>query len=291
MHLFVAICDSTEDLARRAIGALRQAAGIYPQLDATTFWSFSDRSPVFAAGLHHGHDAIGPRIYQSQSDRQVTFYDGLPLDTTGRFDAHDAAVLGENWQNLHPVLEGRYVALRLDTGSSTLEAIIDPLGSYQLFTLEHDGACLLSNSVRVLAQIGQKTQLDPVAISLALCLNRVSDHRTLLSDIRVMPGGRRWSWRPGKGRFQHETTSHRPNYRSLKGKGLPGGELSCWPTSFATCIRLLPVLACRVVLSPVGVIRGSWPRAAPRPVLRLITSRLASWTTSILVSVVRWPIA
>ena len=239
MHLFVAICDSTENLARRAIEALRQAAGIYPQLDATTFWSFGDRSPVFAAGLHHGHDAIGPRIYQSQSDRQLTFYDGLPLDTTGRFNAHDAAVLGVNWQNLHHVLEGRYVALRLDTGSSTLEAIIDPLGSYQLFTLEHDGAYLMSNSVRILAQIGQKTQLDPVAISLALCLNRVSDHRTLLSDIWVMPGGRRWSWRQGKGRFQHEIYFAPAKLSELKRQRLTGRRIELLADQFCDLYEAL----------------------------------------------------
>ncbi len=148
-------------------------------------------------------------------------------------------MLGGNWQNLHHVLEGWYVALRLDTGSSTLGAIIDPLGSYQLFTLEHDGAYLMSNSVRILAQIGQKTQLDPVAISLALCLNRVSDHRTLLSDIRVMPGGRPWSWRQGKGRFQHETYFAPAKLSEFKRQRLTGRRIELLADQFCDLYQAL----------------------------------------------------
>ena len=225
MHLFVAICGSTENLAQRAVEVLRQAAGIYPQLDAGTFWSFGDTAQVFAAGLHHAHDAISPRVYGCQSDQQLTFYDGLPLDTTGRFDAHDAAALGEHWVDLHRVLEGRYAALRLDMQSSTLEGIIDPLGSYQLFSLEHDDACLLSNSVRILSAVGQKTQLDPVAVSLAFCLGQASDHRTLLRDVRIVPGGRRWSYRPENDRIQHEPYFSAADLAALKRQRLTGRSI------------------------------------------------------------------
>ena len=243
MHLFVAICGSTQNLARRAVEALRQAAAIYPQLDATTFWSFGDTTQVFAAGMHHAHHAVGPRVYRCQRDHQLTFYDGLPLHATGGFNAHDAAALGQNWANLHHLLEGRYAALRLDTRSSTLEAIIDPLGSYQLFTLEHDGAGLLSNSVRILSAIGQKTQLDPIAVSLVLCLDRASDHRTLLRDIRVAPGGRRWSWHPAMDRPQHQAYFAPADLAALKRRRLTGAGIEHLADHFNGLYRALARVA------------------------------------------------
>jgi len=55
-------------------------------LDPATAWSVTScGGTIVAAGVHHGVDRCGPRRYVARSASKVTWFDGLPVESEGRF--------------------------------------------------------------------------------------------------------------------------------------------------------------------------------------------------------------
>jgi asparagine synthase (glutamine-hydrolysing) len=75
-----------------------------------------------------------------------------------------------------------------------IELLTDFLGMEQVYYLHRGDLWLVSNSVRLLAQIANISAMDPLGVSLFLSMGWVGADRTLRRGIRVIPGGQRWTW-------------------------------------------------------------------------------------------------
>jgi hypothetical protein len=125
-------------------------------------------------------------------------YDGCAYDPTGAVTAHDAASLGRLWDLLPSVLEGQFVILRVSPGPR-LDVLIDPLGLAQVFVARRNGSWLVSNSARLLAlALPEARTEDTVAADLYMVLGWTTGEHTWHDRIRVVPGGERWTWTPGR---------------------------------------------------------------------------------------------
>jgi asparagine synthase (glutamine-hydrolysing) len=90
-----------------------------------------------------------------------------------------------------------YCIVRITDNPSQLELLTDIIGMEQVFYFHKDGLWLISNSVYLIERIIGHVALDPLGISLFLSIGWVGDDRTLLSNIRVIPGGQLWTWKEG----------------------------------------------------------------------------------------------
>ena len=194
MNLFVIAWNpSPEDVALISSEMHRMKA-IFPSLDPSTLWSFSEGSTVFAASMHTADEAANPRIYVKQTDHHIVLYDGCMVDQSGCFHAYDAEALASHWDTLPDVLEGHYTVARIQKHPANLEIINDPLGVWQTYYLQRGNQWFISNSSNLLSRMGQSRDWDPLGLSLYLCWGWAGSDRTLRRDIRVMPAGQHWRW-------------------------------------------------------------------------------------------------
>ena len=77
---------------------------------------------------------------------------GLPLDITGRLKGHDAAALAAAWDDLPEILEGRYVAVRVERAGPSIELLTDPTGVAQTYVHEAAGSSIVSNNADLIAR-------------------------------------------------------------------------------------------------------------------------------------------
>ena len=199
MNLFIVGWNLPEAHCSKVLAELRQMTAIYPKLDPETVWQ--RRSPsgmVYAASMHTAYDAIAPRQYVTEGNDEVVFYSGLPVHSTGKFPAHRAEALSSHWPELTENLEGMFCIVRSHDNPSRLDLLTDIVGMEQVFYFCKEGLWLMSNSVYLIARIVGDVTLDPSAISLFLSSDWVWDDRTLLSNIRVIPGGQVWTWIEGE---------------------------------------------------------------------------------------------
>jgi asparagine synthase (glutamine-hydrolysing) len=194
MNLFLLGWDLPNDMFQTAVTALRQMVNVYHQLDPDTLWHLEKGQTAFAASMHTATEAAEPRRYVWRTDDQVTFYEGSVIDQTGRMRANSAAMLAEHWDQLASCLEGQYVVARVVNQPPCIELMTDFLGMEQVYYLQRGGTWLVSNSVSLLAQIAHTTSFDPLGTSLLLSMGWVGADRTLRRNIRVIPGGQRWTW-------------------------------------------------------------------------------------------------
>lgn len=195
MNLFLLAWNLPHEKVGVALDELRNMTQIYPTLDPSTIWSFGQGSRVFAASIHNAKGAIFPRVYDKKSKNQVVLYDGCLVDRTGNFDAHNAESLSSHWDDLSKVLEGQFVTARLNIDPPCMEIMNDFLGVYQTYYVRHGSSWLISNNVRLLSQISNIRDFDPLGVSLYIGLGWAGSDRTLRHGIRVMPGGQRWTWK------------------------------------------------------------------------------------------------
>jgi asparagine synthase (glutamine-hydrolysing) len=195
MNLFVLGWNLPGELFPRALTELRRMVEIYPELDPKTIWHSDAGNLAFAASMHTSVEAAGPRCYVWRNADQVTFYEGCVVDRTGGFAANNAAMLAAHWDQLPDVLEGQFVVIRMASNPPCIELLTDFLGMEQVYYLRQGKMWLISNSVRLLAQICKTSALDPLGVSLCLTVGWVGSDRTLQRDIRVIPGGQHWTWR------------------------------------------------------------------------------------------------
>jgi asparagine synthase (glutamine-hydrolysing) len=147
--------------------------------------------------MHTADQVAAPRNYVMQSDGQVVFYNGLPVNPAGDYPAHRAEALSAHWDELTEKLEGVYFVARATDDPPRLELQTDILGFDQVYYFHQGDLWLVSNSVRLIERISGSSALDPLGASLFLAIKWVGADCTLRSDIRVIPGGQRWTWRKG----------------------------------------------------------------------------------------------
>jgi asparagine synthase (glutamine-hydrolysing) len=198
VNLFIAAWNLSEHDRQKALAAIPGMGGVYPQLDLGTMWGVSS-GKAWAGGVHDRAGGSLKRQYVFQSEQEVLFFDGCPVDRTGRFWALDAPALAANWNSLTGSLEGQFVVMRVGRESSGLDLITDFLGMSQVYYRHEGGAWWISNSVELISRAAGVTGVDPLGVSLALSLGWAGADRTLMRDVRVIPPGSCWTWRePGE---------------------------------------------------------------------------------------------
>jgi hypothetical protein len=169
--------------------AVRDAAGAFPQLERreTLAGRSADGRLAFAASSHPARLA-GQRRYAWRQDGAVTLFDGRPVDREGRFDAGDAAVLGDRWEEAPESLEGIFSVVRLDLEAVEVQCLTDPLGMAKVFLARDDSGWLLSNSVGALRALGGFDSPDPLGVSALVSLGWPAG-QALVAGIQPLAGG------------------------------------------------------------------------------------------------------
>ena len=122
----------------------------------------------------------------------MVVFDGFPVDRMSQFPAHDATALLQNWERLDGRLEGQFVAVRVDLVEESVECITDAVGIAPLYSFQHGGNHLLSNSVEAIRTSVGLAEPDPLGVSCFLSLGWAAADRVLLRDVRALRGGHRY---------------------------------------------------------------------------------------------------
>jgi asparagine synthase (glutamine-hydrolysing) len=165
----------------------------FPLLDPATASTWSSRRG-FAAWLLPDPAAAAPRRYVHATPDELVLYDGSVVDPSGRCAAHDAAELASYWPDLPGRLEGRFVVVRLDARSETLELVNDPFGLHQTFVHQRGSTWWVSNSARLLAKVTGSTSIDLDGMAQCIGMFFPGGDRTLVEGISVVPAGQHWLW-------------------------------------------------------------------------------------------------
>ncbi|MDQ3851085.1 MAG: hypothetical protein M3296_10800 [Actinomycetota bacterium] len=170
--------------------AVQHAAHAFPRLDPRTTMAIGDQAlGLYAAAISHPEAVSAPRRYRALRDATTVLFDGLPVDRRGEFAGYDAAQLLERWSDLPARLEGVFSAVRIDVRSGRVECLLDVLGMAQVYVLEGRAGWAFSNSVEVLRLLAGDPPLDPLGVSSLLTLGWPAGGRTMLSGVRLLPGG------------------------------------------------------------------------------------------------------
>jgi asparagine synthase (glutamine-hydrolysing) len=203
LHLY-ALSSGIPEISERRLAAALAAMGREFTLDPQTAWAVtSDEGALVAAGLHHSPERCGPRRYIDRRPSVVTWFDGLPVESSGRFSGCDARALAGHWGELSESLEGQFSAVRLDLREQRAEVLLDPLGHGQVFVGRRGRGVLLSNSATVIMNLLGLDRPDPLGISSFIALGWAAGGRTLAQDVRVLEGGAVHTVEPSHLRTRH----------------------------------------------------------------------------------------
>ena len=198
MNIFVIAWNLPKERQSMIATELSRMTEIYPHLESDTLWEWhSTCGTALAASVHTADKLAAPRHYVTQSDNQVVFYSGLPVNPCGDFPAHQADALAAHWNRLDESLEGMYSITRITDDPLKFEMQTDILGFEKVFYFHQGDLWLVSNSVQLIERINRPSALDPLGASMFLAMGWVGGDRTLRTDIRTIPGGQRWTWREG----------------------------------------------------------------------------------------------
>lgn len=178
---------------------------MYPHLDPSTLWLEAPGGGVLVGAVSNPPSVAAPRVYAHHGPQATVLYDGLPLDVSGRVQGHDAAALATAWHDLPEILEGRYVAVRVERAGPSIDVLTDPTGLAQVYVHEAGGASIVSNNADLIARTFGLTEPDPVGASTFLTLDWVAGDRTLWEGVRVVPGAQRWRWTIGDRAWDRRT--------------------------------------------------------------------------------------
>lgn len=264
MNLFVVGWSIDNPVVDKLESALRSASAVYPQLDPNTLSCV--RFPADGNCLVSIQTATliaSPRRYLYSTSESLTMFSGLPIDSHGEFEGHDAKALCAHWPDLPDRLEGQFSVFRLQRHLARLELLTDPLGMEQVYYAFVSNGCVFSNNVSVLSRALGFFEPDELGTSLYVMLGWAGSDRTLVRDIRTLPGGQLWSFvqgarRPSQRTYfsvpdcasQEVTASGReihevaPYVRILRSLNQYFGQVSCGLTGGRDS-RLLAVLLSR----------------------------------------------
>jgi asparagine synthase (glutamine-hydrolysing) len=232
MNLFVFGFGMSHDLKKRIPDALHSMCDVFPYLDFDTFYDSGDSA--YVAGIHSDSGVIKPRCYVHQSGNETILFDGVPIDTSGKFQASDAKQLARHWSTLPDILEGQFCVAHMRSNPDSIEVMVDALGMYQLYYSKTQNGVFLSNSVELINRINVNYGLDVLGAAYLLGLGWVTGDRTLREGVRVIPPGEIWRWEKGclepkrKTYFQLSDYSRAPkkDFSAYEARDL-AEELSC----------------------------------------------------------------
>lgn len=204
MNLFVVGWGLSPEAVAATAAELRRTAALYPMLDHEAAWHREFQGGVLVGAVASPAVVSQPREYVDQG-RQVTLFDGLPIDPSGSFVAHRASDLAANWDRVIDTVEGRFCLVRVQTDPIAIELINDACGVEQVYVYESSGSSLVSNSAGLIQRALGLTEPDPLGVSLFLALDWVGGDRTLRRGVRVAPGAQHWTWRSGEGSWTKRT--------------------------------------------------------------------------------------
>ncbi len=218
MHLFALGVGLDPSGMDRLADELHRTASLYPQLDHDAAWQRRLPNGVFVGGVASPSAVAAPRVYVHAAEREIVFYDGLPIDASpGGIRGHVADELARSWDELIPRLEGRFGIIRASLDGSRVSLINDAFGAMQLYVAEPGGATIVSNSAGLVARAIDARELDPLGVSTFLAIDWVGADRTLRAGVRVLPGAQDWQWTSGGGwtrrRYWHYSDGEPPTRR------------------------------------------------------------------------------
>jgi asparagine synthase (glutamine-hydrolysing) len=181
VQLFAVACGWPGLDEERVVGALRNAAAKFPELDDRTLerGASADGRLAFAA-IAHAPERAAPRTYFARRGETVALYDGLPLPV------FDAAELLDRWDQVE--LEGVFSAVRIDLAAGRVDPRLDVFGMAKLFRADNGAGFVLSNSAEAVRLLTGASEIDPVGVASMLGFGWTAGGRTLLRDIRLVEG-------------------------------------------------------------------------------------------------------
>src|SRR5436309_3568289 len=100
MHVFAVVAGVPELADATLASAVADVAREF-QLDPGTSWqAASSGGRVRAVGMHHSAEAAAPRRYLAREGSTQVWFDGLPVDARGEYEAADARELSRRWDDL-----------------------------------------------------------------------------------------------------------------------------------------------------------------------------------------------
>lgn len=192
MNLFVVVWRGSTDVQRSALSALAGMTSVFTQLEPDSLAIVGKGEGAFVAMIQSPLDAARPRVYRHLWEGGVTFYSGLPVDSTGDVVAHDAEELHGKWASSSTQLEGQFCVFRLLRFPASLEICTDPLGMEQVYYAQSADTWVFSNNATAVARTLGLSAFDPLGVSLALSLDWAGGDRTLIEGVRVLSGGQIW---------------------------------------------------------------------------------------------------
>lgn len=203
MQLFAVACRLTSEDGAAVRKAVRRVGCNVLELDAATMCE--GRSPsgeLTFATLGHPPAVAGDRRYQARRGDVIVVFNGLPVDKEGRFEAHDATTLLEQWEILDDRLEGMFSALRIDLSCDKVECLLDVLGMAPTFVARQGGGWIVSNSVAVIRSVTGRACPDPLGVSSLLSMGWAAGGRTLVAGITRLAGGSKYTLSPREWRVR-----------------------------------------------------------------------------------------
>ena len=194
MNLFLIGWNLNQTERHRAIEVLAAMHETFPLLDASTIDSWSSERG-FACWMHHAPSALGPRQYLHRSAETLVLYDGVVVEPSGRFAAHDAHELAAHWDTLSDDLEGHFAAARFRARPDTMEILNDPNGIHPTYVHRRGDRWWIANRVRLLAGATGLTELDLDGVATFVGMHWPGGDRTLVKGVTKMQGAQRWRWR------------------------------------------------------------------------------------------------
>jgi asparagine synthase (glutamine-hydrolysing) len=252
MNLFVVgwqLPDGAAPLIRLAFAKTSEA---YPQLDPSTGWEYGDGQNVFAGSMHVHQGALGNRRYVWRDATGVSFYDGSIVDSVGDRAFYDAQELALHWEEVPERLEGQYVVVKVSSDPASVEITTDFLGMRQVYFAALGQGLVLSNSATLLARLGGGIDLDPLGVSSLLSWGWATGDRTLLREVRVVPGGETWSWSADRGREERKSHYPRTKLASIRTSRLTGARSLAMAESLRALIKQLERQSDEVLLGLTG---------------------------------------
>ena len=197
MHLFILGWNLPKKIKNRIPDELIDSCNRFPLLDKNEVWTSTKKSQVYAASIQGSKESIKPRVYVANTNGTATLYHGCMLDPKKEFSPWNAHALDKHWSSIDR-LEGLYGLVRISTQEPKLEIQTDPLGVYQLYYYRKGNSWLISNNATAIRNLINISTLDPLGVSMYLSLGWAGDDRTLLDEVKVLPGGTRWLWEKNK---------------------------------------------------------------------------------------------
>lgn len=199
MNLFVVGWNLEYSVAEKLESVLLASCSVYPQLDPCTIsCSKSQTAGNCLLSIRSADEIALPRRYLHSGGRFSVMFSGLPIDSGGRFEAHNAEELNAYWAELTECLEGQFSVVRLRQQPAQLELLTDPLGMEQVYYAVVANGYVFSNNVSVLSRALALREPDELGTSLYLMAGWAGSDRTLLRNIRTVPGGQLWSFIAGQ---------------------------------------------------------------------------------------------